>query len=114
MSASINGGSVITFSGSHSTNTSGQLVLQGSGNGYTIQIYKDFNGPGTYTLSSYSVGNYATVATSSGTYFTGTTSTGQIALTSNGTTGNYNGTFYFAALNNGNSIVVSNGQFTNM
>lgn len=110
MSASINGGTAITFSASDFN----QLGMTGTGNGYTIQIILKLNGSGTYTLADPSTGNYATVATSSATYTTSGTSTGQVTLTENGTTGSYNGTFFYAALDNGNSIVVSNGQFTNM
>lgn len=110
MSASINGGSTITFSASDFN----QLGMQGTGNGYTIQIILKFNGSGTYTLADPSTCNYATVTSNSATYTTSNTSTGQVTLTEIGTTGSYNGTFFFAALNNGSSVVVSNGQFTNM
>ena len=113
MSASINGGSITNFSASNNTKN-GQLVMQGTGNGYTVQLYINLTGAGTYTLTGPSAGSYAIISSGAGNYITTVTSTGQAILTEIGTTGYYNGTFYFAALNAGNSIVVSNGQFTNM
>jgi hypothetical protein len=113
MSASINGGSIITFSASQ-TDNNGQLIMQGVGNGYTVQLHINLTGSGVYTLTDPSAGSYATVQTGSGIYITTVTATGQATLSAIGTTGYYNGTFYFAALDNGNSIVLSNGQFTNM
>lgn len=110
ISASVNGSSTINFSASYFN----QIGIQGSGNGYTINIYVRLNGAGTYVLSDPSTGNFATVVSNGITYTTGGTSTGQITFSPINNTSYYNGSFYFAALNNGQSIIVSNGQFTNM
>ncbi len=88
--------------------------MQGTGNGYTVQLYINLSGSGTYTLADPSAGSYAIVEAGTVNYTTTVTSTGQATLNEIGTTGYFNGTFFFAGLSNGKSIVVSNGQFTNM
>ncbi len=110
MSASISGGGTINFSASYFN----QIGIQGSGNGYTINFYVRLNGAGTYVLADPSTGNFATVVSNGITYTTSSTSTGQITFSPINKTSYYNGTFYFAAIYNGQSIIISNGQFANM
>ena len=112
MSASINGGSTITFTASF-TNSNGVMVLQGSSNTYTIQLYMQIAGPGIQYFQSSPSYPYATVTDISGSYSTSTANQNQVTITAGSTAGLYNGSFSFTGTGSAGSISV-NGQFTNM
>ncbi len=120
MSASVNGSGSINFTASFS-NSNGMIIMTGSGNTYTVQLFMRLSGSGgTYTLGDPSGSYYATVSDNFGNkYSTNASSVGQAVVNSSGSSGLYNGTFYFTATETsptvgGNTISVSNGQFTNM
>lgn len=120
MSASVNGGGSINFSASFS-NSNGEVIMTGSGNTYTIQLFMRLSGSGgTFTLGDPSTLYYATVSDNFGIkYSTSSGSIGQAVVSASGSGGLYNGTFYFTATETsptpgGNTVTVSNGQFSNM
>lgn len=112
MTANINGGSTISFTPSF-TNSNGVMVLQGTSNTYTIQIYIEITGPGIQYFQSPPSYPYATVSNISGSYSTNAVNQNQITITSGSTTALYNGSFSFNATGSVGTITVS-GQFTNM
>jgi hypothetical protein len=112
MSASINGGSTMNFSASF-TNSSGVMVLQGTSNTYTIQIYIQISGPGIQYFQTSPSYPYAVVTSVSGSYTTNTANLNEISISAGSTSGLYNGTFSFTGTGSVGSISVS-GQFTNM
>jgi hypothetical protein len=120
MSASVNGSGSINFSASFN-NSNGMIIMTGSGNTYTVQLFMRLSTTGgTYTLGDPSGSYYATVSDNFGNkYSTNASSIGQAVVTQSGSSGLYNGTFYFSAVETsptvgGNTITVSNGQFSNM
>ena len=112
MSASINGGSTMNFSASF-TNSSGVMVLQGTSNTYTIQIYIQISGPGIQYFQTSPSYPYAIVTSVSGSYTTNTANLNEISISTGSSSGLYNGTFSFTGTGSIGSISVS-GQFTNM
>lgn len=112
MSASINGGSTITFSASF-TNSNNVTVWQGTSNTTTIQIYLQSPGPGTYYFQNPGSYPYATVTDISGSYSTFASSLNQISLSAASSSNLYNGSFTFTATGSAGTISVS-GQFSNM
>jgi len=113
MSASINGGSTINYSASF-TNSNGVMVLQGTTNTSTIQIYIQIQGPGIQYFQSAPNYPYATITNnSSGSYSTSAVNQNEISISSGTTSGLYNGSFSFTGTGNAGSISV-NGQFTNL
>jgi len=112
MSASINGGGTINFTSSF-TNSNGVMVLQGSSNTYTIQLYMQISGPGIQYFQTSPAYPYAVVTNVSGSYSTSTANQNQVTITSGSSAGLYNGSFSFTASGSVGSISVS-GQFTNM
>jgi len=112
MSASINGGSTINFASSF-TNSNGIMVLQGTSNTYTIQLYMQISGPGIQYFQTAPGYPYATVSNVSGSYSTNSANQNQVSISAGSTAGLYNGSFSFTASGSVGSISVS-GQFTNM
>lgn len=95
------------------TNSGGVMVLQGTNNTYTIQIYIQITAPGIQYFQTPSAYPYATVSNVSGSYSTVTANQNEISVTAGSTSGLYNGTFSFTATGGAGSISVS-GQFSNM
>jgi hypothetical protein len=95
------------------TNSNGVMVLQGTSNTYTIQIYIQIAGPGIQYFQSPPSYPYATVSNITGSYSTSAANQNQISITSGSTSGLYNGSFSFTATGSAGSISVS-GQFSNM
>lgn len=112
MSASFNGGSLITFTSSF-TSSNGITVWQGTSNTYTIQIYLQSPGPGTFYFQGQGSYPYATVSDISGSYTTFSSNLNEISMSSASTSGLYNGSFSFTATGSAGTISV-NGQFSNM
>ena len=112
MSASINGASTMSFTASF-TNSNGVMLLQGTSNTYTIQIYIQISGPSTQYFQTPSTYPYAIVTSVSGSYSTSSVNMNQIAVSAGSSSGLYNGTFGFTASGSVGSITV-NGQFANM
>jgi hypothetical protein len=112
MSASINGGSSGNFTASF-TNNNGVMVLQGTSNTYTIQIYIQISGPSTQYFQTTPSYPYATVSNITGSYSTNAANQNTITVTSGSTSGLYNGSFSFTASGSAGTITVS-GQFSNM
>lgn len=111
MSASINGSNV-TFTASF-TNNNGVMVLQGTSNTYTLQIYIQISGPGIQTFQTPPGYPYATVSNITGSYSTVSANQNYITITAGSTAGLYNGTFSFTGTGSAGTISVS-GQFANM